>query len=44
VQWRYDWDAAPGSHTLRVRAIGADGEVQTADGATGLDELTVEVA
>ena len=51
VQWRYDWDAAPGSHTLRVRAIGADGEVQTADvapvapdGATGLDELAVEVA
>jgi hypothetical protein len=51
VQWRYDWDAAPGSHTLRVRAIGADGEVQTADvapvapdGATGLDERTVEVS
>jgi DMSO/TMAO reductase YedYZ molybdopterin-dependent catalytic subunit len=50
VQWRFEWDAASGSHTLRVRAIGADGEVQTAkrqgvvpDGATGLDERTVEV-
>ncbi|MFB9308562.1 DMSO/TMAO reductase YedYZ molybdopterin-dependent catalytic subunit [Agromyces hippuratus] len=51
VQWRYEWpDAAAGSHTVRVRALGADGEVQTAsrqgvvpDGATGLDEVTVEV-
>jgi DMSO/TMAO reductase YedYZ molybdopterin-dependent catalytic subunit len=50
VQWRYEWDAAPGTHTLRVRATGADGEVQTSDeqgvvpdGATGLHERTVEV-
>ncbi|SIN88467.1 molybdopterin-dependent oxidoreductase [Agromyces cerinus] len=51
VQWKYDWpDAAAGSHSVRVRALGADGEVQTAsrqgvvpDGATGLDEVTVEV-
>ncbi|MGW9631863.1 molybdopterin-dependent oxidoreductase [Agromyces sp. NPDC055520] len=51
VQWRYEWsDASAGSHRVRVRAIGADGEVQTAkrqgvvpDGATGLDEVTVEV-
>ena len=50
VQWRYDWDAPSGSHTLRVRATGADGEVQTSDvqgvvpdGATGLDERTVDV-
>ncbi len=51
VQWRYEWaDASAGSHTVRVRALGADGEVQTAkrqgvvpDGATGLDEVTVEV-
>jgi DMSO/TMAO reductase YedYZ molybdopterin-dependent catalytic subunit len=51
VQWRFDWDAEPGTHTLRVRATGADGEVQTSemqgvvpDGATGLDERSVTVA
>ncbi|GAA1061764.1 molybdopterin-dependent oxidoreductase [Agromyces bracchium] len=51
VQWRYEWDAAPGRHTIRVRAISADGEVQTADrapvapdGATGLHERTFDVA
>jgi hypothetical protein len=50
VQWRYDWEATSGTHTLRARAIDADGEVQTAtvqgvvpDGATGLHERTVEV-
>jgi DMSO/TMAO reductase YedYZ molybdopterin-dependent catalytic subunit len=50
VQWRFDWDAASGTHTLRVRATGADGEVQTSDvqgpvpnGSTGLDERTVDV-
>ena len=31
VQWRYDWDAPSGTHTLRVRATGADGEVQTSE-------------
>ncbi|MFD4421355.1 molybdopterin-dependent oxidoreductase [Agromyces sp. NPDC058484] len=51
VQWRFEWDATSGTHTLRVRAIDADGEVQTAerrgvlpDGATGLHERTVSVA
>ena len=50
MQWRYDWDAPSGTHTLRVRATGADGEVQTSDvqgvvpdGATGLHERTVDV-
>jgi DMSO/TMAO reductase YedYZ molybdopterin-dependent catalytic subunit len=51
VQWKVEWaDASAGSHRVRARAIGADGEVQTAkrqgvvpDGATGLDEVTVEV-
>ncbi|MBT2517738.1 molybdopterin-dependent oxidoreductase [Streptomyces sp. ISL-90] len=50
VQWRYEWDAAVGSHVVRVRATGRDGEVQTAerqgvvpDGATGLHEIPVEV-
>ncbi|WP_400996889.1 molybdopterin-dependent oxidoreductase [Agromyces sp. GXQ0307] len=51
VQWRYEWDAAPGRHTIRARAISADGEVQTAerapvapDGATGLHERTFDVS
>ncbi|MGR2752772.1 molybdopterin-dependent oxidoreductase [Agromyces arachidis] len=50
VQWRYEWDAEPGGHTLRVRAVSADGEVQTTDvapvapdGATGLHERAVQV-
>ncbi|MGR0221438.1 molybdopterin-dependent oxidoreductase [Agromyces sp. ZXT2-6] len=50
VQWRFEWDAAPGRHTLRARATSSDGEVQTAevapvapDGATGVHERTVEV-
>lgn len=50
VQWRYRWDAEPGQHRVRVRAIGADGKTQTAkrrppgpDGATGLHTITVDV-
>lgn len=42
VQWSGTVDVAPGDHTLRVRAIGKDGDVQTGavadvvpDGATG---------
>jgi len=49
-QWRLDWRAEPGTHRLTVRAIGADGEVQTSetadvvpDGATGLHSVTVDV-
>ena len=52
VQWHYEWSDAPsGSHTARVRATSADGEVQTSrrqgvvpDGATGLDERTFDVS
>ncbi|WP_353826521.1 molybdopterin-dependent oxidoreductase [Agromyces sp. SYSU T0242] len=51
VQWRYEWEAESGPHTLRVRATSADGEVQTderapvaPDGATGLHERTFDVA
>ena len=52
VQWHYEWaDASSGTHTVRVRATGADGEVQTSrrqgvvpDGATGLDERTFDVS
>lgn len=51
VQWKFDWDASPGSHTVRVRATDADGNVQTADrvyvapdGATGHDEKMFSVS
>ncbi len=51
VQWRHDWDAAPGDHRLSVRATAADGEVQTEevrppepDGATGLHTRRVRVS
>lgn len=47
VQWAATIDVDPGDHTLAVRAIDADGEVQTGeeqdvlpDGATGWDTTT----
>nr|WP_233565756.1 molybdopterin-dependent oxidoreductase [Cellulomonas sp. PhB143] len=50
-QWVYSWDATPGDHTLRCRATGADGEVQTEaqappapDGATGWHTVEVSVS
>ena len=50
VQWRYEWDARPGDHRIAVRAIAADGKVQTAalampapDGATGHHTIAVRV-
>jgi DMSO/TMAO reductase YedYZ molybdopterin-dependent catalytic subunit len=49
-QWKYDWPAAPGSHTLTVRATDASGKLQTAqvappapDGATGYHSINVKV-
>ncbi|MCU1484902.1 MAG: oxidoreductase molybdopterin binding [Actinomycetia bacterium] len=33
-QWRWYWDAEPGTHRLSVRATAEDGEVQTGDEAT----------
>jgi DMSO/TMAO reductase YedYZ molybdopterin-dependent catalytic subunit len=49
-QWVFRWDAAPGSHTLAVRATDGDGETQTAgrvppfpDGATGHHTILVDV-
>jgi sulfite oxidase len=49
-QWRWDWDAAPGNHTLQVRAVDATGAAQTdtrrppkPDGATGWHSVTVQV-
>jgi DMSO/TMAO reductase YedYZ molybdopterin-dependent catalytic subunit len=49
-QWKYAWDATPGSHTITVRATDARGTAQTAkvqdvvpDGATGLHTISVKV-
>ena len=36
--WQYDWDAESGQHTLVVRMITADGEVQTSDEASPLPD------
>jgi DMSO/TMAO reductase YedYZ molybdopterin-dependent catalytic subunit len=48
--WRYEWNAAPGSHKLRVRATDRSGRVQTAEeappppnGATGWHTVDVTV-
>jgi DMSO/TMAO reductase YedYZ molybdopterin-dependent catalytic subunit len=48
VQWRYDFAPDAGDHEVQVRAISADGEVQTErvadvvpDGATGYHTVTV---
>jgi DMSO/TMAO reductase YedYZ molybdopterin-dependent catalytic subunit len=50
-QWRWDWTATSGSHTIRVRATDADGLVQTSatadvvpDGATGLHSISASVS
>ncbi len=49
-QWVYRWDAAPGTYRWRVRAIAADGDVQTGEladpapnGATGWHTIQVSV-
>jgi DMSO/TMAO reductase YedYZ molybdopterin-dependent catalytic subunit len=49
-QWRWEWDATPGSHELRVRATDVDGRLQPADpappapdGAQGYDRVEVRV-
>jgi DMSO/TMAO reductase YedYZ molybdopterin-dependent catalytic subunit len=51
VQWRLDWAATPGSHTVRVRATDGTGAVQPEarvtpfpDGATGWHTVTLSVA
>jgi len=50
-QWALDWDAAPGRHTLEVRATDRTDVIQTAtrnepfpDGATGWHSIVVNVA
>ena len=49
-QWSFAWDATPGRHTIRVRAIERGGAIQTADrsepfpsGATGQHQIVVLV-
>ena len=51
VQWWWNWDATPGEHALRVRAIDTHGLVQTEvranpapNGASGLHERRVAVS
>jgi DMSO/TMAO reductase YedYZ molybdopterin-dependent catalytic subunit len=49
-QWRYDWDATPGSHAITVRATNADGVVQPSaptppfpDGAAGWHRIGLTI-
>jgi Sulfite oxidase and related enzymes len=49
-QWVYEWDAAPGTHSIQVRATNADGKTQTGveaapapNGATGWHTIKVTV-
>ncbi|MBK8901720.1 MAG: molybdopterin-dependent oxidoreductase [Anaerolineaceae bacterium] len=51
VQWRYDWPAASGEHTFRVRATDGEGSLQVGeesgvrpDGATGYHAVTRSIA
>ena len=50
VQWFVDWDAAPGSHYLAVRAVDKNGELQieerapiAPDGSTGWQRTLIQV-
>ncbi|WP_307449471.1 MULTISPECIES: molybdopterin-dependent oxidoreductase [Microbacterium] len=50
VQWSLPWNATAGDHTIRCRALSADGETQTEtrtppapDGATGWQEARITV-
>lgn len=51
VQWVYEWDAAPGTHELAVRATDSTGELQSGervpvvpDGAEGWHTVAVTIA
>ncbi len=51
VQWKTDWDATPGDHILRVRAVDGDGQLQPIgpkrvdpDGAEGWHAIRVSVS
>ncbi len=50
VQWRYDWKASPGKHTIRVRAADGEGRIQDQRerpphpaGATGYHAVDISV-
>ncbi len=50
VQWRYDWKAVPGSHTVQVRATDGTGALQDItfndpgpDGATGIYSVRLDI-
>jgi DMSO/TMAO reductase YedYZ molybdopterin-dependent catalytic subunit len=50
IQWRYDWPADPGSHTVRVRATDGTGTLQiekqsppAPNGATGYHSVTARI-
>jgi DMSO/TMAO reductase YedYZ molybdopterin-dependent catalytic subunit len=50
-QWVWEWDAAPGTHTIECRATDGTGAVQTSalagirpNGTSGLDSVVVKVA
>ena len=50
VQWRYDWKAVPGSHTVTVRATDGTGALQSdqnagpgPSGATGLNSAAINI-
>ncbi len=50
VQWMLEWDATPGTHFVAVRAVNADGEVQTEerapiapDGSSGWQRVLITV-
>jgi DMSO/TMAO reductase YedYZ molybdopterin-dependent catalytic subunit len=51
LQWSFAWEARKGNHKIAVRAIGKDGDVQTAaladpapNGSTGLHTIEVSVS
>ncbi len=51
VQWKWTWQATPGSHVIAVRATDGTGTVQTSestppapDGARGYDRIQVQVS
>lgn len=50
VQWRYEWQASPGAHTVTARATDGEGNLQTAEksgtlpnGATGYHSVETEI-
>ena len=50
-EWRYEWPATPGTHSMSVRATDGEGQLQTSDlaaphpdGASGWHTLRIDVA